>query len=552
MVSVLRRYEQIAAILMKYGFETAVADLLPSTLRLRVFKQKTEATKHNVNKRLRLAIQELGPTFIKFGQIMSTRRELLSPDLIEELKILTDEVAPLPWEKVKPTVEEYCGNIEETFIYLNQRPFAAASLSQVHHGKLKDGTVVVIKIQRPGIKETIETDLRILKAIADRAEKTSSELQIFNFPGMVNSFSRQILSELDFMRDGKNADLLARNLKGFEGVRLPKIYWRHSGTRLLMMEYVKGVRIDKVEQIKKMGVDPKAIAIRGFKVYMKQIFEDGIFHGDPHPGNLIVTPKGDLVLLDFGLIGVLRPEKRVLLLKMLVAIVDRDVDGLVDVFTSLGMRIRDQWMDAFKDDLYLALVESQEYGTIEQDPRAFEGIIEALQKYHLRVPMVTMLMIKVMSMVQEAGQKLYPEFNLMEEVKPVIFTSLKNRFLDQSNIRKAGLDLLESFSEIRDLPNNVNKALQSVSRGSFTLKVAHDDLDRLGNSIDRASYKILLGLVMASIVLGISLVILATQNVLTVESFQVTLVVYAVAIIVVIVTVIQLYRERDTHRHPIS
>ena len=552
MVSVLRRYEQIAAILMKYGFETAVADLLPSTLRLRVFKQKTEATKHNVNKRLRLAIQELGPTFIKFGQIMSTRRELLSPDLIEELKILTDEVAPLPWEKVKPTVEEYCGNIEETFIYLNQRPFAAASLSQVHHGKLKDGTVVVIKIQRPGIKETIETDLRILKAIADRAEKTSSELQIFNFPGMVNSFSRQILSELDFVRDGKNADLLARNLKGFEGVRLPKIYWQHSGTRLLMMEYVKGVRIDKVEQIKKMGVDPKAIAIRGFKVYMKQIFEDGIFHGDPHPGNLIVTPKGDLVLLDFGLIGVLRPEKRVLLLKMLVAIVDRDVDGLVDVFTSLGMRIRDQSMDAFKDDLYLALVESQEYGTIEQDPRAFEGIVEALQKYHLRVPMVTMLMIKVMSMVQEAGQKLYPEFNLMEEVKPVIFSSLKNRFLDQSNIRKAGLDLLEAFSEIRDLPNNVNKALQRISRGSFTLKVAHDDLDRLGNSIDRASYKILLGLVMASIVLGISLVILATQNVLTVESFQVTILVYAVAIIVVVVTVIQLYRERDTHRHPIS
>ncbi|MCX6649928.1 MAG: AarF/UbiB family protein [Candidatus Bathyarchaeota archaeon] len=541
----IRRYEQIAAILVKYGFEVAVVDLLPNTIQWRLHKQKTDTVNLSVNRRLRLAIQELGPTFVKFGQIMSTRRELISAELVEELKQLTDNVEPVPWVKVKPTIEEYCGPIGDMFVYLNERPFAAASLSQAHHGKLKDGTVVVLKVQRPGIREVIETDLHILKSIADRAEKTSSELQIFNFPAMVTDFARQIMAELDFVRDGKNADLLARNMKGFERVRVPRIYWEHSGQRLLVMEYMKGVRIDKVEQIGKMGVDPKAIALLGFNAYTKQIFEDGFFHGDPHPGNLLVTTKGELVFLDFGLIGVLRPEKRDLLLKMLMSIVDKDVDGLVDVFTALGIRVRDQWVDAFKDDLYLALMEGEQYSAIQPDSGAVEGVVEALRKYRIRVPMVTMLMIKVILMVQEDAYRLYPEFDYIKEIKPLLGDTLRKRLLSQANIRKAGFDILDAFRDAKDLPSNINSALKRLSQGSFTFKIAHDDLDRLGNSIDRASYKILLGLVMASIVIGMSLVVLATQSVLSAESFQLTVAIYALAVFVGIFSVVQLIRERD-------
>jgi len=541
----IKRYEQIAAILVKYGFEIAVADLLPSTIQWRLHKQKTDTMNLSVNRRLRLAIQEFGPTFVKFGQIMSTRRELISEDLVEELKQLTDKVEPVPWVKIKPTIEEYCGPIEDTFVYLNERPFAAASLSQVHHGKLKDGTVVVLKVQRPGIREVIETDLHILKAIADRAEKTSSELQIFNFPAMVTDFARQIMAELDFVRDGKNADLLARNMKGFQGIRIPTIYWKYSGQRLLVMEYMKGVRIDKVEQIGKMGIDPKAIALLGFHAYTKQIFEDGFFHGDPHPGNLIVTPKGELVFLDFGLIGVLRPEKRDLLLKMLMSIVDKDVDVLVEVFAALGIRVRDQWEDAFKDDLYLALIEGEQYNAIQPDSGAVEGVVASLRKYRIRVPMVTMLMIKVILMVQEDAYKLYPEFDYIKEIKPLLGDTLRNRLLSQANIRKAGFDILDAFKDAKNLPNSINSALRRLSQGSFTFKIAHDDLDRLGNSIDRASYKILLGLVMASIVIGMSLVVLATQSVMTAESFQLTVAVYAIAVVVGIYSLVQLIRERD-------
>jgi ubiquinone biosynthesis protein len=311
------------------------------------------------------------------------------------------------------------------------------------------------------------------------------------------------------------------------------------------MDYIKGVRIDKLEQIKKMGVDTKTIALLGFRVYWTQMFEDGFFHGDPHPGNLLITPKGELALLDFGLVGVLRTEKRDLLLKMFMSIVEKDVDGLVDVFTSLGIMVRDQWVDTFKDDLYLALIEGEESSTIQPDAGAFEDVVGVLRKYRLKVPMVAMLMIKVIAMVQDVGSSLYPEFDFLNEAKPLLAESLKNRLLSQANIRKVGFDVLEAFQDVKDLPNNVNMVLKRLSTGSYTFKIAHDDLDRLGNNIDRASYKILIGLVVASIVVGMSLVVLATQSVLTMESLQITVIVYAIAILVGIFAVVQLIRERN-------
>jgi ubiquinone biosynthesis protein len=391
----------------------------------------------------------------------------------------------------------------------------------------------------------IETDLHILKAIADRAEKTSSELEIFNFPAMVTDFARQIMSELDFYRDGKNANLLAMNMRDIKGVRVPKIYWQYSGERLLVMEYMKGLRIDKTELIRKMGVDPKIIAIIGFQAYTKQIFDDGFFHGDPHPGNLLVNPEGELIFLDFGLIGVLRPEKRDLLLKMLMSIINKDVDGLVDVLSALGIKVREQWMDAFKDDLYLALMEGEGNTSIKQDAGAVQGVVEAMRKYKLRVPMVTMLMLKVLLMVQEDAYKLYPEFDFVKEIKPILNESIRKRLLNQANVTKAGLDIFNAFNEAKDLPNNANMALKKLSQGTFTWKIAHDDLDRLGNSIDRASYKIMLGVLVAGIVIGMSLVVLATQNVLSTDSFQLTIAIYALAIFFGIFSVVQLIRARD-------
>ena len=497
----------------------------------------------NLNKRLRLALQELGPTFIKFGQMMSTRPDIVSPELASELKLLTDNVKTVDWALIEPVIKEYCNPIDETFVSLDKQPLAAASLSQAHLGKLKDGTMVVLKVQRPGIKDTILLDLHILKEISKTA-KSSPELQIFNIPQTIEDFSHQMLSEIDFTRDGRNADLLARNMQSIDGIRIPKIYWQCSGQRLLVMEYVKGVRIDKIEQIKEMGVDPKRIARLGFQAYWKQVFDDGFFHGDPHPGNLLAMDNGELVFLDFGLFGVVRPEKRDFLLKLVLGLVERDIDLIVDALESFGLVVEDSQLDAFKDDIYRILVEN-ESKSIEPDIRLLGDLVELLRRYRLVVPPSVMLMIKVFGMVQDVCSKLYPEFTLLQEAKPLLAKSFKRRIEKEASIQQVGLSLFEKFDSLKEFPKNVNMTLKQLSKGIFIFKIPDDDLSRLERIGDRASYRILLGLVIASIVVGMSLVVLATQNVLAAVPVQVTLFVYAFAILIVLLSAVQLLRSRN-------
>ena len=538
--SVIKRTKEIASVLRRYGFP--VEELFPG-MHAGLHKQKADTS--SVNRRLRLAIQELGPTFIKFGQIMSTRPDLISSELVTELKMLTDKVKAVPWETIEPVIEEYCGPIAETFVTLDKHPLAAASLSQVYLGKLKDGTEIVLKVQRPGIKDQIEVDLQILKAIAKIA-KHSPELQLFNLPGAVDEFSRQITSELDFTRDGRNADLLASNMRTVDGIRVPRIFWKYSGQRLLVMEYMKGVRIDDLEQIKKMGVDPKKIALLGLHAYWKMIFEDGFFHGDPHPGNLLVTPKGEIVILDFGSFGAVRPEKRDLLLKMLLGLIEKDVDMVVDVLDSFGLAVEDSLVDAFKDDVYFALVEN-ESSTIQPTVTQFDDLVAVLRKYKLVVPSTVMLMIKSFGEVQDVCSKLDPEFVLLKEVRPLVAKSLENRVQKEVSARRVGLGILERFDGLKELPSNVNTMFRQLSKGSFGLRIPDDNLEKLERIADRSSYRILLGLVVASIVVGMSLVVLATQNVVAQEPIQITVLVYTVAILIVVFSMVELMKSREKH-----
>ncbi len=233
MVTRFQRYRQIADVLVKYGFGILVEELVPGAERLRAFRKRARVEKRSVYERIRLAIEELGPTYIKFGQIMSTRRELLPPPLIEELQRLQDRVAPLPYEQVRPVIEEYCPNLEECFDLIEEEPVAAASLSQVHRAVLKNGDVVALKVQRPGIVELIETDLLILRSLADRVETMFPDLRVYNPRGLVDEFSAQIRRELDFSQDGMNAERLRRNMRDVAGVRIPGVYWEYTGPRML-------------------------------------------------------------------------------------------------------------------------------------------------------------------------------------------------------------------------------------------------------------------------------------------------------------------------------
>jgi len=536
-----KRAQEISAILVKYGFEIVILDvfqgrirerfhrydtvpapeiipivipeinpmvlpeiipqLVPKSVKTKLLKQDPQIANLNIYRRFRLALQELGPVFVKFGQIMSTRQESLPAELIKELKMLSDKVEPVPFEETRATIEEYAP-IEKSFSYLNEQSFAAASLSQEYEAKLKDGSEVVLKVQRPDIREKVAIDLSILKFIAKKFD-TLYDLNIFNFPGIVEDFSKQITSELDFTRDGKNAELLAKNMAGMKGIRIPKIYWELSGSRLLVMEHMYGVRIDDVAALKSMGIDTRDVARNGLHAYLKQIFQDGFFHGDPHPGNLLVTQSGDIVFLDFGLIGVLRPEKRDLLLRMLTGVLNSDVDELIRVFSELGMKINDAWLESFKDDLYVNLLEGQNTQIIDPskpDTEAFLAITNTLRKYRLRVPMVAMLMIKVIMMVGDYSLAIWPEFNFLVEVKPYLTEIVADRIVGQ--VSKIVYNLPDTAQEVAKMPHSVNEASRVLTNGNLLVRLTDRDVDRLGDhvgaSVKSAANRILLGIIILS------------------------------------------------------
>ena len=336
--------------LVKYGFGIFLEDLFPGVRRFRL-RGSTPEEQLSIYIRIRLAIEELGPTFVKFGQIMSTRQELLPQPLIDELEKLQDHNNPLPFSQILPVLRESCPDYNEIFIEIEEEPVASASIAQVHRARLRDGTPVAIKIQRPGIEDIIETDLAILGSLASRLEKAVPESRIYNPTGMVQDFAAQIRKELDFVKDGRNADRFRKNFDGIEGVKFPRIYWHCSSRRMLTMEFIEGVKVTNVDEIRNMGIDPVVIAGVGFDSYLKQIFEDGFFHGDPHPGNLMVTANGDLAFLDFGVVGILRPEKRFIFVRLLHGIIHDDVDILLSAFEKLGVSIKEEDREAIRDEI---------------------------------------------------------------------------------------------------------------------------------------------------------------------------------------------------------
>ncbi|HZD43146.1 MAG TPA: AarF/ABC1/UbiB kinase family protein [Methanomicrobiales archaeon] len=519
MVSRFRRYLQIARILEKYGLGILVER--------RRYKRHPEI-EETTYVRIRLAIEELGPTFIKFGQILSTRTELFPPELIDQLKLLQDRLPPIPFSVLRPTVAEYCRNFDECFLRVDEIPLAAASLAQVHRAVLKDGTEVVLKIQRPGIRDLIETDISILRSLARRVERLFPEWRVYNPTGLVEEFAEQIRKELDFVRDGKNGERLAYNFRDWEGVKFPKMYWEHSGRDLLVMEYIDGVRIDDVVTIRQMGINPTDIANRGFAAYMKQIFEDGFFHGDPHAGNLLVTPRGDIAFLDFGIVGILRPEKREVYIDLLRSLEENDVNLLVATLRSLGAHIKEEDEDPLKDDLYImlndyAITKIREYNfsaTIE----TFTGI---LRRYRLKVPMNLMLMLKVIMEVSTVGVTLDPDFNFTAHA--MVYLEETSRGVTPGRVVKdTSIALADAFIRVIELPAKLEKALQKVSSGKSELEVR--DLDRVRLALYRSTDRLVLALIIAAVVIGSSIVLLSSLT-LPVYVVYFAFIVYIIAVI---------------------
>jgi len=508
----INRLREITTILIKYGFDYFVKQLGLTNLISKgekILKLKpSKIAQLSLPVRVRLALEELGPTFIKLGQILSTRPDLIPSDYIEELQKLQDEVPPFAYEQVEKAIKRELGaDVSEIFKLFEQIPFAAASLGQVHQAILKDGEKVVVKVQRPDIEKIIETDLDILFHLARLTEKHIPDSRLYDPVGIVEEFAKVIRLELDYGTEGRNAERFKKNFEGEEIIYTPKIYWEFSSKRILTMELIEGIKINALEELDKAGYDRKKIAENGAKAFMKQILIDGFFHADPHPGNMLVM-KGEIIgFMDFGMMGRLDEETREKGVDLFIALMERNPDKIINEMLDLGIAPPEIDTRSLKIDIKEMI--DQYYNKPLREIKLGELInqlVEISIRYQIKMPAEFALLGKALLTIEGIGLELDPDFNLAEIAKPYAKDIILERKSPQRLFIKFLNDLNELYNLIILIPRQLNKTLKKMEKGTFKLEFQHRGLENLISALDKAANRIAFSLILAAIIVGSSLI----------------------------------------------
>lgn len=510
----LNRGREVITVLVNYGF----GDLLERLGLLKYLKwgrrmisrQKQEEVEELTTAlRVRLALQELGPTFVKFGQVMSTRPDLIPQEIICELLHLQEDVPTFSADDVAAVFQREFGKpADKVFAVFNREPLAAGSLGQVHLAESPEGRKLAVKIRRPGVVQDVERDISLMLEIATLLEKHIPESRIFDPVGLVNQFSRTVRREMSYLREARTMQEFAKLFKDDPRLHIPFVDDQRSTDAVLTMERIEGVRVDDLSSIKKFRVDPKVIARHGAEVFIKQSFEFGVFHGDPHPGNLRVEKTGRIALLDYGMIGYLEDEKREQFVDLFLSISHHNVDSAISTLLKMGKPTQpiDQALfhadvRDFIDAYYGVNLARLDVGQLLND---FVGI---LSNHGIRCPADLMLLIRAIVTLEGIGRQLDPEFNLAEVLNPAIEKLVKQRYDPKRIAEKAVADLKQLIKTAHDLPLHLGKTLQKASQDDLKVQFEHKGLDRLINEFDRSSNRVVVGLIVSSLLVSTALII---------------------------------------------
>jgi ubiquinone biosynthesis protein len=515
----LKRYREILSILLKYGFEDVIERLRLSPFGLRTRKWLPRRTgkiiKHTTRpERLRMVFEELGPTFIKFGQMLSTRVEIIPPDYISELSCLQDSVPPFPAERARAVLETEFGRpVESVFRQFDEKPVAAASIAQVHRAVLAGGERVAIKIQRPGIRTLMKRDVEILLRLARLIERRIPESRIYDPVMRVEEFSRWIVQEQDFMQEGRNADRFRRNFESDKTVCVPKVYWKWTTPRVLTMEYIDGVPVHDPLVLKEAGLNPKTIALNGARAVLRTIFEHDIFHGDPHPGNLLAAPGNVIVPLDFGLMGHLDSDTVDLLAVLADGVLKKNLDKIVRAFLSMGAVDDDVDVRSFRQDLsdMLSRYWDIRYSQVNAG-QLFNDVIFLVSRHRIRLPRNLILMAKSLSIIESVGVGLDPDFNIIPVAQPFLRKFAMKRMGPKGLVREAARRVDDYKDLLVTLPDTLKSILSKVRRGELSINFQHQGLDRFIRELDRSSNRLSFSLIIAAIIIASSLIIMLNRG----------------------------------------
>lgn len=458
---------------------------------------------------VRMAFEELGPTFIKFGQVLSNRTDMLPRDLTIELARLQDEVPPFAGENAIEIVEEELGSsVSSVYGEFDLEPRASASIAQVHRAVLRDGTEVAVKVQRPGIRHTIETDLEILQYIAGLAERYVPAGRLFNPTALLDEFRRTIRLELDFSVERRSMERFAEMLAHRNTVYVPRAFSEHSTSKVLTMEYIRGIKVSALTEDQHPGYDRTAIAKRGADAMLEQIYEHGFFHGDPHPGNIMVLPNNVVCFLDFGIIGRLRPRERDDLTDALFGIVAKDAPRVTDAMIRITKHARSVDRDSLEDAVYDIIATYVDISFHEFDLSGlFNDLIRVVVQYGLVVPSAMMLVTKALISIEGIGASLSPDFSIMTVLEPFTRRMFLKRFAPK-NLLDVGYATASDYgSFLRDFPVDARDIMKIMKQGRLRIGFRLGGLEGLRSTLDTVSYRLILGLVLAALMISSALVI---------------------------------------------
>jgi ubiquinone biosynthesis protein len=507
----LRRLREITTVLAKQGFPDVVARLhLERTValgrRLRFWRRREPwGTKAE---RIRLALEELGPTFVKFGQALSTRADLLPEDLVAELSRLQDEVPPLPQGVAEAAIEAELGApISALFATFDVQPVAAASIAQVHRAVLENGDEVAVKVRRPGIEDTIERDLAILGQLAWLAERYLPDSDLYQPASLVAEFARSIRRELDLALEGRTIDRFAKNFAGDATIRLPGVHWERTARGVLTLEFIPGRKVLDVLRAPQ-GYDLPLIARRGADLVLNQVLRHGLFHADPHPANIFVLPGNVICPIDFGNVGRVDKPLRHALASLVHAVVREDAERVTAAVLSIGRPLQSLDADALRRDV-TELLEAYS-GAAMRDlsiGALLHDALAVMHRHRLQFPVDLMLLARAFVTIEGVGRQLDPTFQMVEYARPVVAGIMRDRFSPSavaSGAEALGRELGEAMQSVpRDLVEIISKAKDD----RLQIQFVHRNLEHFVQEMDRSSNRLSFAIVIAALIVGSSLVV---------------------------------------------
>lgn len=509
----IRRYREIARILVRHGMGFLIG--ITGLERFAPFRRGTAPPVARTTRpvRVRHALEDLGPTFIKLGQILSTRPDILPPDFQEELAKLQDAAPPVPFEQIEQIVCDELGMpLDRAFTHFSAEPLASASIGQAHEARLHDGTEVVVKVRRPGVTDIVEEDLHILHTLAQTASRRWDVANQYDVVGLVQEFSDTLRGELDYLREARNAERFRQSFHGDPYVRIPKVYRKTTTERVITLERLYGVKISDEKGLHEQELDTVGLADRIFQMYLKMIFEDGFFHADPHAGNFFIDRRGRIGLIDFGMVGHVDHRLQDDLVRLIIATVLEDAERMVDVTLDLGIARTRIDRGLLRQDLQRLLnrYSDRSLGEIELGAAIEDGLM-IIRRHNLLLPSNLALLLKTTAMAEGLASRVDPGFEPVAALRPYTEHLLMHQLDPRELWKRLGHAGYEAAQLGTDMPHMLRRILGSVDRGQLEVGVRPERFEPLMYRAERLVNRVVLGIITAAFIIGLA-ILLAVYN----------------------------------------